>query len=240
MPLPAKHSDNLKDHSDAWSSDGLQIREVAALLGISRSRVIQIEHQAIAKLRARLAFAGVDSLADFTDSMPLPNSCGFARATSQIQENDGWRESLFSGPGWLKADQIVCTNDGNETDPSDIALSFAFLSGQRRNEKLVKIPVIAAGTTQARVFGHVNGVNAVNSSLRIHITPDIANINYEIDLSACRVTAITEAHSGIDCHGSFCVPVLVSVIAYLPGSVPKPMCDYIRLAGLLPEKWNRG
>jgi hypothetical protein len=230
MRFPAKHSDALDDQPDAEAADGLQIREVAALLGISRSRVIQIEQQAMAKLKARLAYSGADSPDDFTDSISLPKACGSTRANAPTQDDDAWRESLFAGPGWLKADQIVCTNDNNETDPSDIALSFAFLSGQRRNEKLVRIPVIAAGTTQVRVVGHVNGVNAVNSSLRIHVTSATANLNDEIDLSACRVTAITETHSGSDGHGSFCVPVLVSVIASLPGSVPKPMRDYIRLA----------
>jgi hypothetical protein len=230
MPFPAKHSADLEDQPDAEAADGLQIREVAALLGISRSRVIQIEQKAMAKLKARLAFAGVDSPDEFTDSIALPKPCGAARPTTQIQDDDAWRESLFSGAGWLKADQIVCTNDSNETDPSDIALSFAFLSGQRRNEKLVKIPVIVAGTTQVRVVGHVNGVNAVNRSLRIHVTQSASNSVDEIDLSACRVTAITETHSGEDGHGAFCVPVLVSVIASLPGSVPKAMRDYITLA----------
>lgn len=230
MPFPAKHSNDLEDQPDAEAADGLQIREVAALLGISRSRVIQIEQKAMAKLKARLACAGGDSPDEFTDLIALPKPCGSARPTKQIPDDDAWRESLFSGPGWLKADQIVCTNDSNETDPSDIALSFAFLSGQRRNEKLVKIPVIAAGTTQVRVVGHVNGVNAVNKSLRIHMSLTAENLSAGLDLSACGVTAITETHSGTDGHGPFSVPVLVSVIVSLPGSVPKPMRDYIRLA----------
>jgi hypothetical protein len=230
MPSPANALADVDDQPDNEAADGLQIREVAALLGISRSRVIQIEQAAMAKLKARLSVAGVDSPDDFTDAISLPKPCGSDRSASRANDNEAWRESLFAGPGWLKADQVVCINDNTAADPADVALSFAFLSGQRRNEKLVKIPVIAAGSSQVRVVGHINGVNSVNKTLRIHVCASPSASLDNIDLSACRVTAITETHSGEDGHGSFCVPVLISVIVSLPGAVPKPMRDYIRLA----------
>ena len=210
-------------------ADGLQIREVAALLGISRSRVIQIEQVAMQKLRSRLAEAGFRSSDDFGDGVFLPDSEPAKYSCVDSRSDDDGREELFAGKGWFRVDQIVCIN-GADVDPVDVSMSFAFLSGQRRNEKVVKIPFLLAAPMEARVGGFVNGANVSNSRLLVHVSlgsEDSQELNV---FTGRKVTAIVETHAGEDGFGAFRIPILLCVIASASGSIPKHMRDYLLFA----------
>ncbi len=206
-------------------ADGLQIREVAALLGISRSRVIQIEQKAMQKLRSRLTDAGFESSDDLDDVgfLPEPKPTRSSQASSKREEDS--REELFAGPGWFRVDQIVCIN-GAAVDPVDVSMSFAFLSGQRRNEKLVKIPFMLAAPSEARVGGFVNGANVSKNSLRVHASLEPQDSKDLMGFPERKVTAIVETHVGRDGFGEFRIPVLLCVIASASGAIPKQMRDY--------------
>lgn len=229
MRLNKEASSPLIEETDGESADGLQIREVAALLGISRSRVIQIEQKAIQKLRSRLTDAGFQSTDDLDDVgfLPDPRRARLSQDTSQHEEDR--RDELFTGPGWFRVDQIVCIN-GADVDPVDVSMSFAFLSGQRRNEKLVKIPFILAAPSEARVGGFVNGANVSKNSLRVHVSLETKDAKELMGFPERKVTAIVETHAGQDGFGEFRVPVLLCVIASASGAIPKQMRDYLSCA----------
>jgi len=215
----------VNEEMDGEGADGLQIREVAALLGISRSRVIQIEQKAMEKLRYRLTADGFGSTDDFDEGGFLPEPGRVRASEVGCQREEDRREELFAGPGWFRVDQIVCIN-GGDVDPAEVSMSFAFLSGQRRNEKLVRIPFILATPSEARVGGYVNGANVAKKTLRIHVSMEPKDEKSFTCLAKRTVTAIVETHAGLDGCREFRVPVLLCVIVSASGAIPSEMRNY--------------
>ena len=151
-----------KNKNTLLRPDGiLQVREVAALLGISRTRVAQLEKEALNKIVDLFSRQGIKSLNDFQEK-EIPKVELSGSSLDLISNHKTKKTDLC----WIDKTKIVSLNCGSE-DPWDIARSFAFLRGQRKNERLPSPPVFQTEDGKLYQNGYIYGMNVINENLSL-------------------------------------------------------------------------
>ena len=179
------------------------IREVAAELGIGRSRVVQLEQQALDKLRRLLAKSGIRFCSEFTEKDLDP---GLA-----VGEDMARRSASFAGL-WLSIDRIVSVNGGS-TDTEDVARAFRFL--RQITDKCVRPPVFGASDHGFEQLYHVLGIAQFGNAIKVRCMPARKDAPRPSVAAKLNALAVVESIFDRDERGEFDVPILVCVILSL-------------------------
>jgi hypothetical protein len=186
----------------------LQVREVAVLLGISRSRVIQIEQKAIEKISRLLLSKGINSIGSLEDKvLNLDKQMNEPEESLAVRYLDGkssWRT-------WLTVSRIISLNGGSE-NPWDITRAFAFLRGQRKNEKLPWPQIFETSNRNLKEIAKVNGMRVINNSLNVCMRSLSCNNLDNQNYLKATMLIIVESEFGEDNIGEFDIPIIKCAI----------------------------
>ena len=206
------------DSESADSSDAayslMPIRDVAAKLGIGRTRVVQLEKSAVRKLRGVFQRLGVQSIEglECVSDKHIDNVIAGIMAGSQSKALEPYR--LTSG--WLTAGSIRSMNGGSE-DPQDIAQAFQYF--KKNHESIVHPPVLISADAGVCSPFHVGAAAFYEESLRLRLWPLTSGRFSVAAIQAMHLTVIVDSVFASDSDGVFDVPILMCAII---STRPKP------------------
>jgi len=205
---PASFGRFAKTEADGPSFQPMRtVREVASLLGIGRTRVVQLEQSALSKLRRACSRAGISSPEALVAS-PARRVGGGAGLTPK-------RRRWNTADAWLDITRIRSLNGGSEA-AEDIVRAFRFL--KESTDVRIAPPVLLSTPEGLLSQFRVAGLSQAGDVVTIRCWPRVSGGLYARALEGLPCTAIVESEFGVDDDGEFDVPLLICVIVSTRGA----------------------
>ena len=196
--------------NEEYCIEGLQIREIAMLLGISRSRVVQIEQVAIAKIRNFLKYQGIEKRDQF-DILPVDSILTNPFTKNSFKERPCRKRK--DSKIWIPVTTITSINSGSVT-PWDVVRAFAFIRGQRKHEKLPYTPVFHCIKGKVEEVGYITGLNVESETLLVCIVKHHVHLDSKAFVNITRSVAIVDSIFDTDQDGNFDIPILKYLLIF--------------------------
>jgi hypothetical protein len=184
------------------------IRDVAMMLGIGRTRVVQQEQSALQKLRSTLAAVGVTALSSLDD-------VSFDRLETLLrpiqEEVAKKRQPMPYDPrqGWLPVTAIRSLNGGTEA-PEEVARAYQFLKRSHQDE--VRPPLLISLPRGTCSLFRIEAAGVYANKLQLRCWPKRTDKFAVSNFTQYCCTAIVDSEFAVDAQGEFDVPVLVCAI----------------------------
>ncbi len=174
--------------------DTRPIREVAAILGVGRSRIFNLEHGSLMKIRTACLREGIVNAEDFQSASPQH--------------------------GWLTVSCVLSLNGGS-VSVEDIVRAFQLL--KQSHSKIVRPPVLISDSKGTRISYRIETVANFEGAMRIRCWPVRKKTARRsvAKFFGVRCTAIVDSVFDSDREGPFNVPILVAAIVSASRTPPK-------------------